>query len=338
VIRANGLLGLAAGIALLLGLAQAALALDRNAPRAIAIKAYPFQAFSLAEPERRVFGKLTFLGGMELRSPDPDFGGISGLVVDPDGRGFVAVTDSAYWLTGRIGEEGGRPAGIEAARIAPMIGPGGIRMKRSRYFDVEGIARSADGYVVSVERVNEMLRFGPAAPGTAEAARAITAGRLFKDLDNNLGIEAIGVLPTGSPHAGRIIAIAERAPRNAAERHNPAFLIGPGGGQLAVRRTDDFDITDLAFLPGGDMLILERRFVPLFGLAFRIRRVALAAIRPGALLDGEVLIEADFAHQIDNMEALAVHRAEGRTILTLFSDDNFSILQRTLILRFALEE
>jgi hypothetical protein len=86
------------------------------------------------------------------------------------------------------------------------------------------------------------------------------------------------------------------------------------------------------------MLLLERRFVPLFGIAFRIRRVPLATIRPGALLDGEVLIEADLGYQIDNMEALAVHRAGGRTILTLFSDNNFSILQRTLILRFALDE
>ena len=43
--------------------------------------------------------------------------------------------------------------------------------------------------------------------------------------------------------------------------------------------------------------------------------------------------------QIDNMEGLAVHRDEaGRTILTLVSDDNYSILQRTLILQFALVE
>ena len=43
--------------------------------------------------------------------------------------------------------------------------------------------------------------------------------------------------------------------------------------------------------------------------------------------------------QIDNMEGLAVSQDEaGRTILTLVSDDNFSILQRTLILQFALHE
>ena len=39
---------------------------------------------------------------------------------------------------------------------------------------------------------------------------------------------------------------------------------------------------------------------------------------------------------IDNMEALSVTRERGRTILWIASDDNFSPLQRTLLLKFAL--
>jgi hypothetical protein len=39
------------------------------------------------------------------------------------------------------------------------------------------------------------------------------------------------------------------------------------------------------------------------------------------------------------MEAIDAHRnASGETILTIISDDNFSPLQRTLLLRFALIE
>lgn len=71
----------------------------------------------------------------------------------------------------------------------------------------------------------------------------------------------------------------------------------------------------------------------------RLRRMALAAIVPGADVDGEVLIEAGRSQQIDNMEGLAVHtNAAGETILTMISDDNFSFLQRTLLLQFALVE
>jgi hypothetical protein len=69
----------------------------------------------------------------------------------------------------------------------------------------------------------------------------------------------------------------------------------------------------------------------------RIRRIPLASIEPGALIDGQPLIVADLGYQIDNMESIAVHRNEdGETILTLVSDDNFSALQRNLLLQFAL--
>ena len=60
-------------------------------------------------------------------------------------------------------------------------------------------------------------------------------------------------------------------------------------------------------------------------------------MQPGALVDGPMLIEADLGYQIDNMEGLSVHRgADGELVLTLVSDDNFSLLQRTLLLQFTL--
>jgi hypothetical protein len=78
--------------------------------------------------------------------------------------------------------------------------------------------------------------------------------------------------------------------------------------------------------------------VKLGGLGMRIRRIPLDAIKPGALaVDGSVLIEADLGFQIDNMEGIAVHRNDaGEIVLTLVSDDNFSPLQRTLLLQFVL--
>ena len=48
------------------------------------------------------------------------------------------------------------------------------------------------------------------------------------------------------------------------------------------------------------------------------------------------MIEADLAYQIDNMEGMAVHRTtNGETFVTLISDDNFSFIQRNLLLQFA---
>ncbi len=59
-------------------------------------------------------------------------------------------------------------------------------------------------------------------------------------------------------------------------------------------------------------------------------------MKPGARLSGEILFTADMAYEIDNMEGLAVTRnAAGEIILTMISDDNFSPLQRNVLLRFA---
>ena len=60
---------------------------------------------------------------------------------------------------------------------------------------------------------------------------------------------------------------------------------------LSVKRRDDYAVTDLTFLPGGDLVILERRYRPPISLFMRMRRVAQADINEGAVLDGEVLIE-----------------------------------------------
>ena len=70
----------------------------------------------------------------------------------------------------------------------------------------------------------------------------------------------------------------------------------------------------------------------------RIRRLAPAEIRPGARLAGHVVFEGDQGYEIDNMEGISIHKSGGETVLTLVSDDNFSILQRTLLLQFTLAE
>ena len=103
-----------------------------------------------------------------------------------------------------------------------------------------------------------------------------------------------------------------------------------------MRRHDGFDITDLAFLPDGDLLLLERWFKPFRGVGLRIRRVPGHSIQKGATLDGSYLIEADLGQEIDNMEGISIHRSQGRTVITLVSDNNFSFLQRNLLLEFEL--
>ena len=69
---------------------------------------------------------LEFRGGMALTSSHRDFGGLSAIRVAADGAQFIALSDKAHWLTGRIVYDGARrPRGIAAAVLAPMLGPDG---------------------------------------------------------------------------------------------------------------------------------------------------------------------------------------------------------------------
>jgi hypothetical protein len=95
--------------------------------------------------------------------------------------------------------------------------------------------------------------------------------------------------------------------------------------------------TDCAFLPNGDLLVLERG-VALIAFRMRLARVPAAEVKPGAVLRGETLLETT-GGDIDNMEALAVHTApDGTTRITMVSDNNFNDWQRNLLLQFSLPE
>ena len=146
------------------------------------------------------------------------------------------------------------------------------------------------------------------------------------------------MVPKGFALAGTLIAISERGLD--ARGNIIGFLIGgKTPGQFGVRRTDDFDVSDAVLLPSGDLLLLERKFSWLGGVGIRIRRVALASVVPGAVIDGPAIFNADLGNEIDNMEGIDAHvTGEGDTVLTLISDDNFSMIQRNLLLQFTLVE
>jgi hypothetical protein len=160
----------------------------------------------------------------------------------------------------------------------------------------------------------------------------------FLSFPSNGSVEALAFVPRGSgPLGGTLIAIAERA-RDRAGDHLAFLIGGPRAGSFTIKRKNDYDVSDATILPSGDLVIVERKFGWTTGLYIRMRRLPIAEIRPGALVDGPVLIEADLGQQIDNMEGISVHRAGAETVLTLISDNNFSMLQRTLLLQFSLVE
>src|SRR6266700_3769596 len=101
---------------------------------------------------------------------------------------------------------------------------------------------------------------------------------------------------------------------------------GKAPGQFSVRRDNNFDISDAVLLPSGELLILERKFSWLTGVGIRIRSIPLKTIAPGAVVDGPAIFDADLGNEVDNMEGIDAHvTPEGETVLTMVSDDNFSM-------------
>ena len=307
-------------------------------PVAIEIAAERLAGFDHADPARRQFGVLEFRGGLVLTSPFKQFGGLSAIRVQPDGENFIALTDKGWWLKGRITYEGTRPVGIADAQMAAMQGPDGFTLASRGWYDTESIAQDNGTLYVGIERVNRIVRFDYGRLGLLARGQPIDAPPGLRSLPNNRGIEALVFVPRGLPLGGALIAISERGLDR--EGNLLAFLIGgPRPGPFTVKRIADFDVSDAALLPSGELLVLERKFGWTTGLFIRMRRIRLADVRPGALVDGPVLFEADLGYAIDNMEGLSVHRsANGETVLTMISDDNFSALQRTLLLQFTLAE
>jgi hypothetical protein len=307
-------------------------------PFAIEIHSEPITAFDVRDSSRRQFGFLEYRGGLVLHSSSKNFGGISAIRVAADGAHFIALTDKGWWFRGRLLYEGTRPSGIADAEMAPMLGADGNPLAARGWYDTESIAEDGGMLYVGIERVHQIVRFNYGKEGLLARGRPIAVPPGLRSLPANKGIEALVFVPNGLTLAGTLIAISERGLDKAG--NISAFLIGgPTPGVFAIKRSSNFDITDAALLHGGDVLLLERRFGWDSGLVIRMRRIAIADIRPGALIDGTVLFDADLGYEIDNMEGLSAHRtASGETVLTLISDDNFSAIQRTLLLQFTLAE
>jgi hypothetical protein len=307
-------------------------------PVSIQVNARPLPSFDTRDRQRLRFGELEYRGGLMSSSSFRGFGGLSGLRLDPRGERFISISDKGSWFTGRIVYRGREMIGLDEVEAAPMLGPDGRPITANGWFDSESIAIDGSVVYIGLERVNQVMRFDFSKGFTRARGEVVPLPAAAHKLPNNKGLEALVMVPKGQALAGTLIAISERGLD--AQGNLIAFLVGgPTPGQFSVRRTGHFDVSDAVLLPRGDLLVLERKFSLVDGIGIRIRLIALSSITPGAVVDGPSIFEADLGQEIDNMEGIDAHvTAEGETVLTMVSDDNFSMIQRTLLLQFTLLE
>ncbi|MGE5517305.1 MAG: esterase-like activity of phytase family protein [Bacteroidota bacterium] len=276
-------------------------------------------------PQLIQLGAVEVLSIHQLRSGREWFGGVSGLSYD--GHTVTAINDVGHWLSFRMEvDASGRPVSFGDLKIASLGGLDGSKEDG----DAEEVRATRDGWVVSFERRHRLLRYGQDLSGPPEPL-ALPPG--YDQQPENGGVEAMTELPDG-----RLLLLSEEG--NDSDGQGLGWIGRPGAWQvLSYRRTGQFHPSSATVLPGGDVLVLERRFSLLGGFAVRLVQVAAADLRPGKVIEGRELFTLEPPYLVDNYEGIAVWpRRDGRLVAYLVADDNFSPLQATLLMSILLPE
>ena len=288
----------------------------------IVIEAKPVLLNSF-DPSLTRVGRLEYCGGLQLSSSDPLFGGLSGLLVSADGRRLTAVSDRGYRMRSvLLYDQNGALVGIDRATITALRGVHGRSLAGSPEGDAEGLAHGEGGSVVVSFETRPKLLVYPRKGGPPVHLKPPPG---LKDAAKNQGIETLTRLADG-----RLLALTEGL-------ETEGGVVGWIGGnrkpwfRLTWLTSGGFQPTGAATLPSGDVLVLERRIVP---PGARVRRLEASRIAADAVLDGEEIARFEGTLTFDNREGIAARDDAGESLVYLVSDNNYSFLQRTLLLMF----
>lgn len=285
-----------------------------------------------AAPAMERVGELDFTGGLVLAPDIEGFGGLSGLHVSEDARRLWAVSDRGDLMTGDLVYDGrGRLSDLRNIRIRPLVEEDGEAVSGKRS-DAEDLTRLSDGrWAVSFERWHRIELYPGDPEGPVGPPRRLRRPDGLEDAPGNGGVEALAALGDG-----RLLAIEEGSERTAG-RHRAWIGGEEGWKRLTYVGEAPYRPTAATALPGGDLLVLERRASLLGGFGARIVRVPGDTLAPGAVIEGREIARLEPPLSVDNFEGMAaVPEPDGGIRIFLVSDDNFWALQRTLLMSFRL--
>ena len=259
-----------------------------------------------------------YVGTYVWHRPGASFGGFSGLELSADGRSFVAQSDKGNVISGCLTRNAeGAIVAVSTGPIRPLLGPGGKSLRMTRR-DAEGLAIAPSGKVyVSFEGIQRILEYDH----LGGAAKVLPRDPAFLKMAPNGSLEALAVDARGA-----LYTMAE-AGRVGQPIQVYRYAEGRWTHPFTITRPDKFRPVGADFGPDGNLYLLERRFLGLFGFSTRVIRIVMGP--RGRPVRAETLIQSR-SGRFDNLEGIAVWTdARGRIRLTMISDDNFFFLQRT---------
>lgn len=269
-------------------------------------------------------GPFILRSAWHLTSDNNHFGGYSALLARPDGS-LLAGSDAGRLLTLRRGKDGGLVGAFEAFS--------GAANSDKRDVDLEALAQDRDGHIwAAYEGTNSIARHRE----TSDPGKRVRPQEMANWWSNS-GPEAMARLSDG-----RFLVLAEQRSRFGGDSHEALlFPSDPVEGAeplvFSVATPGKMRPVDMVEGPGDKVLILLRHF-QLFPPQFH---VALAIGDPDRIVEGknwpiELVARIDGDIPSDNYEGIALSRGGGAgCTVWLISDDNFTALQRTLLLEFA---
>jgi hypothetical protein len=281
-------------------------------------------AFDRDNPGRVDFGPLKLLGAWRLSSNNAAFGGISSMRIDR-GR-VVAISDTGSVFNFSFdGRQSSSPLMAHALPRA-NVGAEGVADPESLTID------PATGTAwLGFENANSIQRYNPDL--TIMQSRAAPAA--MRSWPGNGGPEAIVRLSDG-----RFVVFSEWS---FGPRGTEAILFSgdptqPGGTatRFYYKSSSRYRATDAAELPDGRILVLNRRFALSRPIGAFLTIIDPNEIAPDKVMFRINLIRLEPPFTLDNMEALSVEQQDGKTVIWMASDDNFSPFQQTLLLKFQL--
>lgn len=305
-------------------------------PESITISAEPIPSFfSKSTPDQK--GRMIYRGGFILSADKSAFGGISGLAFEPEKNRLTMISDHGGAVIAEISHNNGIIEKFGQSLYGALRNSKGQRLIGLRDYDTESASLRGNDLFISTERSNRIYRFSRSAQGMPQSGEIIKTPKEIRNLPYNKGLEALAAAPQSAGLDNAIIAISERSHGESANLTDGWIIGGKFDGRFQVLRRQGYDVSDAAFLSNGDLVILERKVSIFGGILLRLRQIKASDVKPQAILDGETLLEADLRYPIDNMEGMSIIQSDnGKETITLISDDNFSPLQKTMLLQFEL--
>ena len=261
------------------------------------------------------------------RGDQENFGGFSAIEVDADGRSFVSISDRGWIVRGTLlRDTDGRITGVEAGPVEVLLSARTGEPLPSYYSNAEGMAMAPDGRIyVSFEGYH---RLSVIEPGES-SVRVLPPPPEFKGFQANSGLESLALDPQGRP-----IGILERS--GDLNRPFPVYRLEKDGRwtrPYALPRKPPFLPVGADTGPDGRLYVLERHFA---GIGFQTRVRSFAFGKTG-LEDERILLETPLGRH-DNLEGISAWRdSTGAIRLTMISDDNLNLFQRTEIAEYRLD-